>query len=477
MNDLKQQTTQSIIWNFMDKVGYQVIALLVGIFTVRLLTPEDFGYIGALAVFTALSTVFVESGFTAALVRRKNNTDKEYTAAFIFNVILSIVLYIILFVSAQAIADYYKMPPLTGLAKVIFLALILNSLTIVQNIILTKKLEFRKLTIANLSGMCVSAVITLWMAATGWGYWAIAAQQISQVVVKAILLWIFSPWRPVRIQWSDFKIICEIFSFSFLLIISSTISSIMRYIYNVFIGPRYTTDDLGYYSQANKFHQIPYNVISSSIVGVAYPVLTSLNGSDERQRLYMHKIMRMIAFTIFPVMIGFIAISENFVHVVLTDKWLPILPYFRIMIIGGMFIPFINYYVNLFNVFGKPNLYFITEFSRNALIFTLLLFLNNTIMHILYGYVIACVSALLLTIILGRIYIKYSIIDFILQILPSFAMAIVMGVVVWYIPKWLELQYWLELIIQIAAGAIIYFGIASIFKIELINDLIKLIKK
>lgn len=461
----------------MDKIGYQLIALLVGIFTVRLLTPEDFGYIGALAVFTALSTLLVESGFTAALVRRKNNTDREYTAAFIFNVILSIILYLILFFSAKAIADYYKMPPLTDLAKVIFIAVILNSLTIVQNIILTKNLEFRKQTIANLSGMCVSAIITLWMAATGWGYWAIAAQQISQIMVKAVLLWIFSSWRPVRIQLSDFKIIGELLSFSSLLIISSTISTIMKYVYNVFIGPRYTTDDLGYYSQANKFHQIPYNVISSSIVGVAYPVLTSLNDSNERQRLYMHKIMRMIAFTIFPTMIGFIAISENFVHVILTDKWLPILPYFRIMLVGGMFIPFINYYINLFNVFGKPNLYFITEFSRNALILILLIVLNNTIMQILYGYIIACVSALILTIILGRVYIKYSIRDFVRQIMPSFAMAIVMGITVWYIPEWTELPYWIELIIQIVAGAAIYFGIARIFKIELFNDLIKIIKR
>lgn len=476
MNDLKQQTTKSIIWNFMDKIGYQLIALLVGIFTVRLLTPEDFGYIGALAVFTALSTVLVESGFTAALVRRKENTDREYTAAFIFNVILSIILYLILFVSAKTIADYYKMPPLTDLAKVIFIAIILNSLTIIQTIILTKNLEFRKLTIANLSGMCVSAVITLWMAATGWEYWAIAAQQISQIVVKVILLWIFSSWRPVRIKLADFAIIRELLSFSSLLILSSTISTIMKYVYNVFIGPRYTTDDLGYYSQANKFHQIPYNVISGSIVGVAYPVLTSLNDSNERQRLYMHKIMRMIAFTIFPTMIGFIAISENFVHVVLTDKWLPILPYFRIMLVGGMCIPFINYYINLFNVFGKPNLYFITEFSRNALILILLIILNNTIMQILYGYVIACVSALITTMILGRIYIKYSITDFVRQIMPSLAMSVVMGLIVWYIPVWLSLPYWIELIIQIVAGIIIYFGIARIFKIELVNDLIKIIK-
>lgn len=477
MDDLKQKTTKSFIWNFLDKVGYQVIALIVGIFTLRLLDPQDFGYTGALAVFTALSNILVESGFTAAFVRRERNTKEEYTAAFLFNLMLSMVLYMILYVSAGAIADYYKMDPLKDLARVIFLAIIINSFTIVQTVILTKELSFKKLTIANLSGMVVSAVITLWMAATGWGYWALAAQQISQVVVKAIILWSLSNWRPVKIKWSDFRVIKEVLSFSALLILSSTITNVVKYIYNVYIGPRYTSDDLGYYAQANKFHQIPLNVISSSITGVAYPVLTSLNNEAERQMTYMHKILKMTAFITFPIVAGLYGISENFVHVIITDKWLPMLPYFRVMLIGGVALPFINLYINMFNVFGKPKLYFATEFARNALIIILLLLFNESIMQILAGYIIACYAALLGTVVLISKVCKYGILKQLAHTLPSCLIALAMGAAVYFVPTVLDMPYWAELLIQIALGGAIYAGLAKLFRMQIMDDLIATIIK
>ena len=185
--NLKKQTTISLIWNGFNKIGYQVIALLVGIVTARLLTPTDFGYIAALAVFTMLSNLFVESGFTAALVRRENNTQSEYSTAFYFNVILSLIFYGVLFISAPTIADYFNMPPLISLARILFLAIIINSLFIIPNIILTRQLRFKEIAIAELSGMIVSAIITITMAMTGFGYWAIAAQQISQLVVKVAI--------------------------------------------------------------------------------------------------------------------------------------------------------------------------------------------------------------------------------------------------------------------------------------------------
>ena len=230
--NLKKQTTISLIWNGFNKIGYQIIALLVGIVTARLLTPTDFGYIAALAMFTMLSNILVESGFTAALVRRENNTQSDYSTAFYFNVALSLIFYGGLFISAPTIADYFNMPPLTNLARVLFLAIIINSLFIIPNIILTRQRRFKEIAIAELSGMIVSAIITITMAMTGFGYWAIAAQQISQLVVKVGIIWTLSHWRP-SLEFS-LKLLKEIFSFSFLLIISSLISTATRYIYNFF---------------------------------------------------------------------------------------------------------------------------------------------------------------------------------------------------------------------------------------------------
>ncbi|MCQ2343791.1 MAG: lipopolysaccharide biosynthesis protein [Paludibacteraceae bacterium] len=468
---LKQETTKSFIWNFLDKIGYQLIALIVGIFTLRLLSPTDFGYTGALAVFTMLSNILVESGFTAALVRRENNNDREYTAALFFNIFLSVVLYGILYFTAGAIAAYFNMPPLKSLARIIFFAIIINSLTIIQTVILTKKLRFRNMTIANLGGMCVSALITLWMAATGWGYWALAAQQISQALVKAILLWVLSEWRPVAICWADFRIIREILSFSALLIVSSAVTTIVKYIYTMFIGPRYTTDEVGYYSQAYKYHQIPHQVISSSIGGVAYSVLAKLNNDPQRQMNYIHRIMKLTAFITLPVMLGFYGVSENFIHVVITDKWMPLLPYLRLLLIGGISMPFIYMYLQLFNVFGKPKLNFLTEFSRNLLVILFLALLNDTITQILYGYIIACYVAMVgMSVTIAHVT-GYRFVDQLRHMTPYVLLSIVMCLAVFYTPYFIRCNAVWQLLIQFLVGIAVYFGLAALFRLEVLSNL------
>lgn len=477
MDELKQQTTKSFAWNFLDKVGYQVISLLVGLVTLRLLSPTDFGYTGALAVFTMLSNILVESGFTAALIRRENNSDKDYTAAFWFNLLLSITLYAILFASANAIAVYFKMPVLTTLARVLFLAIIVNSFTIVQNIILQKELQFKSLTIANLTGMIVSGVITIWMAAKGYGYWALAAQQLSQLVVKAILLWGMSRWRPVMIGVRDFVIIKELFAFSTVLILSSGITTIVRYLYNIFIGPRYSTAELGYYSQGYKYHMVLHNIVSSSISGVAYSVLAKLNNEPERQMQYIHKIVKMTAFITFPMMAGFYAIADNFVHVIVTDKWLPMVPYLRLLLIGGTTIPFTTLYINLFNVFGKPTLNFATELSRNLLIVILLLLMNDTITEILYGYIISSMLAMIFASIVMKQVTKYGIIDQLKHIMPSLLLAVIMAVVVYFIPTFMGGPAWLQLLVQLFTGIVIYAGLAKLFKFQILDDILCTLRK
>lgn len=478
MDELKKQTTRSFAWNFLDKVGYQVISLLVGLVTLRLLSPTDFGYTGALAVFTMLSNILVESGFTAALIRRNNNSDKDYTAAFWFNLMLSMLLYGVLFVSANAIATYYKMPVLTTLARVLFLAIIVNSFTIVQNIILQKELQFKRLTIANLSGMVVSGVITIWMAAKGYGYWALAAQQLSQLVVKAILLWCMSRWHPVWVSPRDFKVIGELFSFSAVLILSSGITTIVRYIYNVFIGPRYSTDEMGYYSQGYKYHTVMHSIVSSSISGVAYPVLAKLNNEPERQMLYIHKIVKMTAFITFPMMAGFYAVADNFVHVIVTDKWMPMVPYLRLLLIGGTTIPFTTLYINLFNVFGKPTLNFLTELGRNILIVLLLLLMNDSITEILYGYIISSMLAMAFASIVLKHVARYRIIDQLKHILPSLVMALAMSAAVYYIPTLMDgVARWMQLLAQLAAGGMIYAGLAKLFRFQILDDILCTLRK
>ena len=191
-DNLKQKTTNSILWNAFDKVGFQLIALIVGIITARLLSPKDFGLIGSLAIFTILSNALIESGFSSAMIRRNNNTNAEYSAVFYFNFLISILFYIILFFAAPLIARFFKMPELCNLSRLLFVAVILNSLGIVQNIILTKKFAFKILTIVNIVSIFLSGIITILLVYKDFGYWSLAWQQVLQIGFRSLLLWVLS---------------------------------------------------------------------------------------------------------------------------------------------------------------------------------------------------------------------------------------------------------------------------------------------
>lgn len=232
--NLKRSTILSLLWNAFDKVGFQLIAFLIGLVTLRLLSPRDFGLIGALAIFTALSNIFVESGFSSAMIRRKDNKDNEYVALLIFHLTLALLFYGGLFFSAEYIASYYKMPELKDLSRFLFLSIIFNSISIVHIIILTKQLSFKLLSIASLAGAIVGGVVVIVMILNGYTYWALAWQIVLQCAVKCLVLWASCKWFPSCKP--DFRIVKELFKFSCSILATSLTNTFVRYIYNPIIG-------------------------------------------------------------------------------------------------------------------------------------------------------------------------------------------------------------------------------------------------
>lgn len=354
------------MWNGVDKFFFQFVALIVGIITARFLSPQDFGFIGALAVFTMLSNILVESGFTSALIRRDGNTDNDYSAIFFVNILIAVVIYLILFFSAPYIALFFRMPELCSLSRFLFLSIIINSFGIVQNIILSKSLSFKVISLADLTSAVVSGVATVLMVMNGFGYWALAWQILLQNIVRVAFLWTASSWR-VSFH-PSFGVIKEVFSFSSFMLFSSFINTVVKNIYSVIIGRLFNPAMLGFYSQANKYQQIPSTVIQSTISGVAYPVLSNLKDDEARQLMYLRKIVRIAACVIFPVMFGLAALMAPLVSILLTDKWLPAVPYFQIMVPVAVVLPFhaLNTNLVLIRGFSKTNL--LLEAVKNGLI-------------------------------------------------------------------------------------------------------------
>jgi O-antigen/teichoic acid export membrane protein len=471
---LKKKTTSALVWNGIDKGGFQVVALLVGIITARLLSPKDFGLIGALAVFTMLSNILVESGFSAALIRRKNNTSAEYTAMLYFHVALSVLIYWVLFFSAPLIAAYFRMPELLSLSRVLFLAIIFNSFGIVQNIVLSKELAFRPMMFANMTAAVVSGIVTVAMVLYGFEYWALVWQQLLQVGVKALLLWVFSSWRPIR--QTDFRVIKEVFSFSVFLLFTSFVNAVVKNIYNLIIGRMYTVQDLGYYTQANKFQQIPSQVITQTQSGVAYPVLSHLNEEPERQRNYLRKIIRITAFLVFPVMIGLFALAEELVTIVLTDKWLPAVPYFRILIVAAIVAPFHTLNLNALTVRGFSRINFRLEMLRNGLIILSLFITSGSINQMLIGFSMANLLSLLVDLIVVQVKLRYSLWDQLKDIAPYAVVSLGILLIV-YFGNMLQLNIYLLTSIQIIVSGLFYFISLKLLGSKIFEEVISIFKK
>lgn len=472
---LKTRTFYSLLWSAFDKIGVQFVAFLVGIVTARLLSPRDFGLMGALTIFTILSNALIESGFTAALVRRKSNVDSEYVATFYFNILLSLLLYGILFVSAPIISDYFRMPELCALSRFLFLAIIINSFGLVQNVILTKELCFKLLTKVNLIAVVVSGVCTIFLIVFfDLSYWALAWQQIIMVSLKSLLLWIFSKWR-ISVR-PDFSVIKELFSFSFFMLLTSVVTTIVKYIYNFIIGRFYQVDNLGYYSQAYKYQQIPSSVITATLTSVAYPVLSKLNENSTRQLLYFRKLVRITALLTFPVMIGLIAVAEGFVEVFLSAKWLPITAYFKLLLMAGIFYPFHTLALNIVTVKGFSKWNFALEMIRNGFVVVMLIFLHHDIMQMLYGFLIATVGSLLIDMIVVNQKSGYRIFSQLHDVLPYLFVAMLMYGLVKLLSM-MPLNIYALFFIQVFAGGLFYLLLLKLLGSKLLDDFFELIRK
>ncbi len=451
---LKHDTILSLLWNATDKVGFQVIAFVIGLITLRLLSPNDFGLIGALAIFTALSSIFIESGFTSAMVRRPNNTDEEYVAILLFHIGLALIFYVVLFFCADLIARYYGMSELVDLSRFLFISIIFNALSIVQNIILTKELEFKKLSLASLISAIVAGFVVVALIYSGYTYWALAWQIVLQNAVKCLFLWHFSSWRPKGKP--KFSVVKELFAFSVPLLVNALVNTFVRYVYNPIIGRRLGEEHLGYYSEAYKFYLLPSSIITSSVSGVSYPVLSKLNGQEERQILYLRKMVRMSAFGIFPVLLGAMACFDNIISVVLTDKWLPIVTYFQILAIAGLAMPFQSLNAGLLTLKGYPKRSFIIESIKNALILVPIFFIQD-INLLLWSFSIANILSYFIGVMFVRRVISYKAVAQMKDILPYLLIALVMATIV-YLINWLPISRLIQLIIQISVGAIFYFS-------------------
>ncbi len=331
-----------------------------------MVAKEEFGLVGILAIFTVIANILQESGFSAALIRKKNVSEEEYSSVFYFNISIGLFVYILLFFSAPLISWYFDKPALTDLSRFIFLSFLFNAFGIIQNVHLVKSMNFKSNTRITLIAGCISGVVAITMAYNGWGVWSLAAQQVMQSFLRSLFLWLMVKWRPSK--GAAFIHIKEMSSFSIKLLFTSLMGQICGNIIPFIIGKKFSFEQVASYGQGMKLNSIPQSVISDGIKSVAFPLLSHIGEEDNRGKKVFRKIVRITAFISFPVALMLLVLAKPIVGIYLPENWSDTIPILQILTIGGAFYPLYSLTSSLLQYKGKSGLLFKIDLFRNILL-------------------------------------------------------------------------------------------------------------
>lgn len=463
----KNQTIKSVIWNFIDLVINQLLSIVVQIFLARLLFPSDFGLIGIVVVIITVAQVIVDGGFSNALIRDLETTEVEYSTVFFFNLFVSLILYGILFLTAPLISDFYLEPKLSLIIRVISIVIIINALGFIQRIKLTKNLEFKIQTIINSISSLFSGLISIYLAYVGYGVWSLVFYTVSRQILQ-IGLYIFSQrWHPTLV-FSKIAFL-KYFTFGWKLLISSLIDTIYGNLNNLIIGKLFNKTQLGYFTNASKFSNIPQQSIHGVISKVSYPVLSKLQNDDVQLKHIYKKIVLNSVFINFPVMIGLIVIAEPLFLLLLGDKWLSVIPMFQILSLSGIIFPLQAINLNILQVKDRTDLFLKLTIIKKVIGITLVLIvllLKNNIYWLLWIGVLDSIVIYFVNSYYSRQLLNYSSWRQIRDLLPTLLSATLMGFTVYIVNLMLSTSSQYQIIsIDIIVGVISYIIYSKIFKV------------
>lgn len=475
-NSLKQKTVKGILWSSLERFSVQGIQFVVMIIMARMLTPNDYGLVGMLAVFIAVSQSLVDSGFSQALIRKQDRTETDNSTVFYFNIIVGFILYGLLFALAPFIADFYNEPQLTAITRVIGLSVLFNSLVVVQRALLTIKIDFKTQAKAALTAAIISGVLGIWMAASGYGVWSIVAQQLANLGINTLLLWILSHWRPSLIySWKSFHVL---FGFGSKLMVSGLIDTIYRNIYLIVIGRVFSAADLGYYTRAHQFTDFPSSNVSGIIQRVTYPILCSIQNENERLSDVYRRFLRLSAFIVFPLMMGLAAVAEPLVLALLKEQWLFAATLISIICFSMMWYPIHSINLNLLQVKGRSDLFLKLEIYKKIVgIIILCITIPMGLIAMCVGSFFSSMIALIInTYYTGKL-IKVGFLRQMHDLFPILGLSSSMGGFVYLIIHLISLNPIVELSLGICIGIIYYILLSILFKFSEFNELLDLLKR
>jgi len=473
MNSLKNQTISSVIWSAYDRIGSQLIAFIISIVLARQLAPEVFGLIAMLNIFLAIGQSFVDSGFGSALIQRKNVTEKHYSSVFYFNILLGIIIAIILYFCAPLIADFFEQDILIDLTRVLSLKFLILPFGLIQMNLLMKELNFKDRTKVNVTATTLSGIIGITMAFSGFGVWSLVAKMISRDIFSAIFLWVFNSWRPSLVF--SFKAIIELFSFGSRMFLSGLLNVVFTNIYQIIIGRFFSPAALGFYTKARTIQQMPTKSISSIVSTVTFSSFSKVQDDKIRLKRGVKIAVNYLMYINFPLMIGLALVARPLVIVLLTEKWLPIVPYIQILCFAGILFPLHVMNLNVLQAQGRSDLFFRLEILKKTLtIINILITYRIGIIALVWGQVVTSFLSYLLNSYFTGKFINYGVLAQTKNIIPYFLQTILMGLIVYSINFIGVSSDLILLILQILTGIIVYFISSVMFSLPVFYEILDL---
>ena len=474
-DSLKQKAAKGILWSTVERFSVQGVQFLIMIVMARLLTPHDYGLIGMLAIFIAVAQSLIDSGFSQALIRKQDRTEVDNNTVFYFNIVVSVLLYLILYVSAPLVADFYNTPQLCPVMRVICLGIIFNSLAVVQRALLTIKIDFKTQAKAALTAAVASGIVGITMAYHGFGVWSLVTQQLLNLGINTGLLWLLSKWRPRLIySWQSFH---ELFAFGSKLLASGLLDTIYRNIYPIVIGKLFSASNLGHYTRAHQFSEFPSSNVTGIIQRVTYPVLCEIQDDDARLAGIYRKFLKLSAFIIFPLMIGLSSVAQPLVNLMLGPQWEFCGQLLQIICFSMMWFPIHAINLNLLQVKGRSDLFLRLEIIKKILGVSVLCITAP------FGLIVMCYGSILNSLVALAINTYYTgkliNVGFFRQmcdLLPTIVLGLVMFTLILTVNSFIPGDI-AKLCVGIAVGVAFYSLSGYVFRFSELAELISLAKR
>jgi len=472
---LKDKTVKGLGWSALDNAARYGMQFIIGIVLARLLSPDDYGLLGLVGIVTVVCTALVNCGFTTALIRKKDATDEDYNTAFICNLSMSLLLYVVIFLCAPWIAAFFEREELTALVRASSLGLIIGALGMVQQTRLTKRIDFKTQTKITIAATALSGIVGIGMALAGFDVWSLVAQQLMSQVATTLLLYIYNRWLPqFSFSKSSFH---DLFGFGWKMMLSALLDAVWKELYQAVVGKFYNPATLGQYTRARHYANLFSSNLTTVVQRVTYPVLSNIQDDKERITYVYRRIIRMSMFITATLLFALAAVSEPLIYCMIGPKWHEASTYLPLICLNSTLYPLHAINLNMLQVQGRSDLFLGLEVIKKII----------TLVPLFIGAFVGIMPMLMANLVIGIIayflnshysgrLLGYSSWMQLRDIAPSYALAIAIALPVWFL-KFLPLSYWIVLPMQIAVGATVFFACCKLFKMNEYKEIIDILKK